>query len=142
MFSLLLYVFSSFMNTIDYFLSFFFGSQRKGSKMSSKVIDFEPVEGEGNPRVHSDILGKSLTQDYNGQTTIAEIFETACKKFSNNRCVGRRNLKEMHKRTVTTEDGKVKDWYTPEFHDVEWCTYEAFFNRVCNFATGLLTLGI
>jgi long-chain acyl-CoA synthetase len=141
MFSLLLYVFSSFMNTIDYFLSFFFGSQRKGSKMSSKVIDFEPVEGEGNPRVHSDILGKSLTQDYNGQTTIAEIFETACKKFSNNRCVGRRNLKEMHKRTVTTEDGKVKDWYTPEFHDVEWCTYEAFFNRVCNFATGLLTYG-
>jgi long-chain acyl-CoA synthetase len=56
--------------------------------------------------------------------------------------MGKRDLKKMHKRTLTLQDGKVKEWLTPEFGPLEWQTYDEVHSRVDLFGSGLINMGL
>lgn len=70
----------------------------------------------------SEFKDQDLTSP--GISTLYEMFDASVKKYSNNRCLG--------KRTVT-------DGVAGEF---EWWTYEATGSKVKDLAAGLVSLGV
>ncbi|ESQ37014.1 hypothetical protein EUTSA_v10002409mg [Eutrema salsugineum] len=72
-----------------------------------------------------------------GATTIAALFEQACKKYTNNRLLGTREF--IEKEIVTASDGrKFEKLHLGEYR---WQSYGDVFERVCNFASGLVNVG-
>ncbi|KAL0732975.1 hypothetical protein Bca4012_009185 [Brassica carinata] len=69
-----------------------------------------------------------------GATTMAALFEQACKKYSSNRLLGTREF--IDKEIVTSSDGrKFEKLHLGEYR---WQSYGEVFERVCNFASGLV----
>jgi long-chain acyl-CoA synthetase len=68
---------------------------------------------------------------------MAALFEQSCRKHSPERFLGTRKL--ISKEFVTASDGRKFE----KLHlgDYEWQTYGQVFDRVCNFASGLIMLG-
>ncbi|KAF3546273.1 hypothetical protein DY000_02005058 [Brassica cretica] len=72
-----------------------------------------------------------------GATTMAALFEQACKKYSSNRLLGTREF--IDKEIVTSSDGrKFEKLHLGEYR---WQSYGEVFERVCNFASGLVGVG-
>ena len=72
-----------------------------------------------------------------GATTMAALFEQACKKYSSNRLLGTRDF--IDKEIVTSSDGrKFEKLHLGEYR---WQSYGEVFERVCNFASGLVGVG-
>lgn len=74
---------------------------------------------------------------WEGATTMPALFEQACKKHSSNRLLGTREF--IDKEFVTASDGRKFE----KFHlgEYKWQTYKEVFDRVCNFASGLVNVG-
>ncbi|XP_018488759.2 long chain acyl-CoA synthetase 8-like isoform X1 [Raphanus sativus] len=68
-----------------------------------------------------------------GATTMAALFEQACKKYSSNRVLAREFI---DKEVVTSSDSrKFEKLHLGEYR---WQSYGEVFERVCNFASGLV----
>lgn len=98
-----------------------------------------PVEvgGEAGYAVRNARSTELIEVPWKGATTMAALFEQACKKYSQNRFLGTRKL--INREFVTSSDGRRFE----KLHlgDYEWQTYGEVFDRACNFASGLLQLG-
>lgn len=98
-----------------------------------------PVEvgGEAGYAVRNARSTELIEVPWKGATTMAALFEQACKKYSQNRFLGTRKL--INREFVTSSDGRRFE----KLHlgDYEWQTYGEVFDRACNFASGLVRLG-
>ncbi|KAJ6873998.1 long chain acyl-CoA synthetase 8 [Populus alba x Populus x berolinensis] len=98
-----------------------------------------PVEvgGEAGYAVRNARLAELVEVPWKGATTMAALFEQSCRKHSPERFLGTRKL--ISKEFVTASDGRKFE----KLHlgDYEWQTYGQVFDRVCNFASGLIMLG-
>ncbi|CAI9294911.1 unnamed protein product [Lactuca saligna] len=98
-----------------------------------------PVEvgGEAGFTMRNVRSSKLVEVPWEGATTMAALFEQSCKKHSHYRFLGTRKLVERD--FVTGNDGrKFEKLHLGEF---QWETYGQIFERVCNFASGLIRLG-
>lgn len=74
---------------------------------------------------------------WEGATTMPALFEQSCKKYSSDRLLGTREF--IDKEFVTASDGrKFEKLHLGEY---KWQTYGEVFERVCNFASGLVNVG-
>jgi long-chain acyl-CoA synthetase len=98
-----------------------------------------PVEvgGEAGYAVRNAQHAELVEVPWKGATTMAAVFEQSCRKHSPERFLGTRKL--ISKEFVTASDGRKFE----KLHlgDYEWQTYGQVFDRVCNFASGLIMLG-
>lgn len=98
-----------------------------------------PVEagGEAGYAVRNARHAELVEVPWKGATTMAAVFEQSCRKHSPERFLGTRKL--ISKEFVTASDGRKFE----KLHlgDYEWQTYGQVFDRVCNFASGLIILG-
>ncbi|KAH8489685.1 hypothetical protein H0E87_025058 [Populus deltoides] len=98
-----------------------------------------PVEvgGEAGYAVRNAQHAELVEVPWKGATTMAALFEQSCRKHSPERFLGTRKL--ISKEFVTASDGRKFE----KLHlgDYEWQTYGQVFDRVCNFASGLIMLG-
>ncbi|KAF5812172.1 putative long-chain-fatty-acid--CoA ligase [Helianthus annuus] len=98
-----------------------------------------PVEVGGEPGFGMrNVRSKKLVDvPWEGATTMAALFEQSCKKHSQHRFLGTRKLIE---RSFIDGSGgrKFEKLHLGEY---EWETFGQVFERVCNFASGLIQLG-
>lgn len=98
-----------------------------------------PVEvgGEAGYAVRNARHAELVEVPWKGAATMAALFEQSCRKHSPERFLGTRKL--ISKEFVTASDGRKFE----KLHlgDYEWQTYGQVFDRVCNFASGLIMLG-
>lgn len=98
-----------------------------------------PAQVGGEPGfAMRNVRSSSLVEvPWEGATTMAALFEQSCKKHSRYRFLGTRKIVERD--FVTGSDGrKFEKLHLGEF---QWETYGQIFERVCNFASGLIQLG-
>ncbi|KAK9089919.1 hypothetical protein Scep_029001 [Stephania cephalantha] len=98
-----------------------------------------PVEVGGEPgyAMRNSRFTKLVEVPWEGATTMAALFEQSCKKHANDRFLGTRKL--VAREFVTASDGRKFE--KQHLGDYQWQTYGEAFDRVCNFASGLLKLG-
>ncbi|CAN8270590.1 unnamed protein product [Cochlearia groenlandica] len=121
---------------IPVLLSVVFGGNRKGNKKRGVPVKVSGGEEEGYTIRHA--RAPDLVQvPWEGATTMAALFEQSCKKHSNNRFLGTREF--VGKEIVTSSDGrKFEKLHLGEYR---WQSYGEVFERVCNFASGLVSVG-
>ncbi|XP_076926674.1 long chain acyl-CoA synthetase 8-like, partial [Bidens hawaiensis] len=98
-----------------------------------------PVEVGGEPGfAMRNVRSKKLVDvPWEGATTMAALFEQSCKKHSQLRFLGTRKL--IDRSFVSGSDGRKFEKL--ELGDYQWQTFGQVFERVCNFASGLIHLG-
>ncbi|KAJ8762816.1 hypothetical protein K2173_022945 [Erythroxylum novogranatense] len=98
-----------------------------------------PVDVGGEPgyAIRNTKFEVPLETAWEGVSTLAELFEHACKKHGDKYLLGTRKL--ITRETEVTQDGRSFE----KFHlgEYEWLTYEMVFETVCNFASGLARVG-
>ncbi|KAI3769520.1 hypothetical protein L6452_00626 [Arctium lappa] len=95
------------------------------------------VGGEAGFAMRNVRSSKLVDVPWEGATTMAALFEQSCKKHSELRFLGTRKL--IARDFVTGSDGrKFEKLHLGEY---QWETYGQIFERVCNFASGLIQLG-
>lgn len=98
-----------------------------------------PVEvgGEQGLAMRNAKFKELVEVPWEGATTVAALFEQACKKHEHHRFLGTRKL--IGKETIEASDGRKFE----KLHlgDYQWETYGQVFARACNFASGLVKLG-
>ncbi|KAL6492884.1 Long chain acyl-CoA synthetase 9, chloroplastic [Orobanche gracilis] len=94
------------------------------------------VGGEAGYAIRNARFDSPVESGWEGITTLAELFERSCKKYSNLRLLGTRRLIARENVTI---DGRCFE----KLHlgDYEWLSYDQVFEAVCNFASGLVQLG-
>ncbi|MED6106627.1 Long chain acyl-CoA synthetase 8 [Stylosanthes scabra] len=113
------------------FSTLFLGKRKKVRGVPVKV------GGEAGYAVRNARKKQLVDVPWKGATTMAHLFEQACKKYSNNQCLGTRKL--IGREFVTSSDGrKFEKVHLGEY---EWETYRQVFARMCNFASGILRFG-
>ncbi|KAI6673466.1 hypothetical protein NL676_001372 [Syzygium grande] len=95
------------------------------------------VGGEAGYAIRNSRSPELVEVPWKGATTMAALFEQACKKHSRQRCLGTRKL--ISKEIVTAGDGRKFE--NLHLGDYEWITYREAFDRACDFASGLVSLG-
>ncbi|XP_057857907.2 long chain acyl-CoA synthetase 9, chloroplastic isoform X1 [Cryptomeria japonica] len=97
------------------------------------------VEVGGDPgfTVQNHKFPVLVNSPWEGATTLAVLFEQACKKHSQMRLLGSRKL--ISRETQVSENGRTLE----KLHlgSYEWLSYAETFERACNFASGLVNLG-
>ncbi|KAG7578723.1 AMP-dependent synthetase/ligase [Arabidopsis thaliana x Arabidopsis arenosa] len=74
---------------------------------------------------------------WEGATTMPALFEQSCKKYSKDRLLGTREF--IDREFVAASDGrKFEKLHLGEY---KWQSYAEVFERVCNFASGLVNVG-
>ncbi|KVI10623.1 AMP-binding, conserved site-containing protein [Cynara cardunculus var. scolymus] len=95
------------------------------------------VGGEAGFTMRNVRSSKLVDVPWEGATTMAALFEQSCKKHSQLRFLGTRKL--IARDFVTGSDGrKFEKLHLGEY---QWETYGQIFERVCDFASGLIQLG-
>lgn len=107
---------------------------RKKSKQRGVEVQ---VGGEAGLAMRNARSAKLVEVPWEGATTMAALFEQSCKKHSIQRALGTRKL--ISKETVTASDGRKFE--KMHFGEYQWETYAQIFDRVCNFASGLIASG-
>ncbi|KAG4191347.1 hypothetical protein ERO13_A07G087200v2 [Gossypium hirsutum] len=107
--------------------------KKKGKK---RGVPLE-VGGETGYAVRNARTTELLQFPWEGATTIAELFDQCCKKYSRNHYLGTRRV--IKKDFVTASDGRKFE----KLHlgDYEWQTYGEVYQRACHFASGLVNFG-
>ncbi|XVE55342.1 hypothetical protein DITRI_Ditri03aG0151300 [Diplodiscus trichospermus] len=106
----------------------------KGVKKRGVPVD---VGGEPGYAIRNSRFPSPVETAWEGVSTLAELFEQACKQHCNKRLLGTRKL--ISREVEVTEDGRsFEKLYLGEY---EWLTYGKAFEAVCNFASGLVQLG-
>ncbi|XAR55241.1 Long-chain-fatty-acid--CoA ligase [Bertholletia excelsa] len=105
-------------------------------KMKQRGVPVE-VGGEAGLAMRNARFAKLVKVPWEGATTMAALFEQSCNKHSRERFLGTREL--INREFVTASDGrKFEKLHLGEY---EWETYGQVFDRACNFASGLVSLG-
>lgn len=118
---------------IPILLSVVIGGRRK-LKQRAVPVD---VGGEDGFAMRNARSLKLVEVPWEGATTVAALFEQSCKKYSQQKFLGSRKI--IGKDTVTASDGrKFEKLHLGEY---QWETYGQIFERVCNFASGIIKLG-
>ncbi|XP_009761216.1 long chain acyl-CoA synthetase 8 [Nicotiana tabacum] len=95
------------------------------------------VGGEAGFAMRNAKSDKLVEVPWEGATTMAALFEKSCKKHSSKRCLGTRKL--VNRDFITAKDGRKFEKL--QLGEYQWETYGQTFDRVCNFASGLVNLG-
>jgi len=73
--------------------------------------------------------------------TLYDLMERSARVYKKEQCIGwRRLIKEFEIEKVI--DGEKKKLIIPQLDHYQWLTYGQFYERACNFASGLRHLGI
>ncbi|CAO2812902.1 unnamed protein product [Amaranthus hypochondriacus] len=95
------------------------------------------VGGEEGLTMRNGKFEELVEVPWEGASTVAALFEQACKKYGNHPFLGTRKL--VDKEFIQASDGrKFEKVHLGEY---QWETYGKVFNRACNFAAGLVKLG-
>lgn len=94
------------------------------------------VGGEPGYAMRNARTAELLEVPSEGATTMAALFEESCKKHSQLQCLGTRKV--ISKEFI--EDGKGRKFEKLHLGEYQWETYGQIYDRVCNFASGLLKL--
>nr|AJQ20631.1 Long-Chain Acyl-CoA Synthetase [Salvia miltiorrhiza] len=94
------------------------------------------VGGEQGYAIRNYRFTSPVESAWDGVTTLAELFEQSCKKYSNRRLLGTRKLIA---RSVEISDGK--SFEKLHLGEYEWLSYGQAFESVCHFSSGLVQLG-
>ncbi|KAL8511373.1 hypothetical protein ACS0TY_017966 [Phlomoides rotata] len=114
-------------------LSVVLGGRRK---LKQRGVPVE-VGGETGLAMRNARSLKLVEVPWEGATTMAALFEQSCKKHSKQKFLGTRKV--IGKESVTGSDGrKFEKLHLGEY---QWETFGQVFDRVCNFASGLVKLG-
>jgi len=114
-------------------LSFVLRNRRKG-KVYGVPVD---VGGEAGLAIRHHHISSLVETPWEGVSTLADLFEQACKRHAQMRLLGTRKL--IGRETKVSEDGR--SFEKLHLGDYEWLSYGQAFERVCNFASGLVELG-
>ncbi|KAK4774788.1 hypothetical protein SAY86_009723 [Trapa natans] len=98
-----------------------------------------PVDVGGEPgyAIRNRRFTDPVTSAWEGISTLAELFEQACRQHPNKRLLGTRKL--ISRETEVSVDGRsLEKLHLGEY---EWLTYRKTFEAVCSFASGLAQLG-
>ncbi|XP_027094260.2 long chain acyl-CoA synthetase 9, chloroplastic-like [Coffea arabica] len=106
----------------------------KSEKKRGVPVD---VGGEPGYAIRNSRFPSPVETAWEGITTLAELFEQACKQHFDKRLLGTRKL--ISREIETSEDGR--SFEKLHLGDYEWLTYGQAFEAVCNFASGLAQLG-
>lgn len=108
-------------------------NSRKGRKRGLPV----DVGGEQGYTIRKRGFTSPLSSAWEGVSTLAELFERACKLYPNNPLLGTRKL--ISRETDVGSDGmRFEKLHLGEY---QWLSYKKTFEAVCNFASGLAKLG-
>uniref|UniRef100_A0A2P2JA64 AMP-dependent synthetase/ligase domain-containing protein n=1 Tax=Rhizophora mucronata TaxID=61149 RepID=A0A2P2JA64_RHIMU len=108
--------------------------KKKNGKKRGVPVD---IGGEPGYAIRNSQFPAPLQTVWEGVSTLAELFEHACKRHGDKFLLGTRPL--ISREIEVTEDGK--SFEKLHLADYEWLTYERAFESVCNFASGLAQLG-
>ena len=95
------------------------------------------VGGEPGVAVRNSRFASTVNTAWEGVSTLAELFEEACKRHRDRWLLGTRKL--ISREIEITEDGR--SFEKLHLGDYEWMTFGQTFQAVCNFASGLAQLG-
>lgn len=98
-----------------------------------------PVDVGGEPgyAIRNSRFTSPVETAWEGVSTLAELFEQACKQHYDKCLLGTRKL--ISREVKVTEDGRSFEML--HLGDYEWLTYGKAFEAVCSFASGLVQLG-
>ncbi|KAL9243961.1 hypothetical protein vseg_017789 [Gypsophila vaccaria] len=107
---------------------------KKKAKQRGVAVE---VGGEPGLAVRNAKFKELVEVPWEGATTVAALFEQACKKHEQHRFLGTRKV--IDKETIQASDGrKFEKVHLGEY---QWETFGQVFDRACNFASGLVKLG-
>lgn len=106
----------------------------KKEKKRGLTVD---VGGQTGYAIRNSRFASPVETAWEGVTTLAELFEQSCKKYTYNRLLGTRKL--ITKEVEISADGR--SFEKVHLGEYEWLSYGQVFESVCNFASGLVQLG-
>ncbi|KAL2937250.1 Long chain acyl-CoA synthetase 9 chloroplastic, partial [Bienertia sinuspersici] len=109
---------------------------RENNKQKGVVVK---VGGETGLAMRNARFDQLLEVPWEGATTVANLFGQACLKHENRRFLGTRKLIETE--AIEAEDGSGRSFEKLHLGEYQWETYTQVFDRVCNFASGLVVIG-
>ncbi|KAG5245920.1 hypothetical protein OIU76_001886 [Salix suchowensis] len=112
----------------------FFYKNSKSTKKRGVPVD---VGGEPGYAIRNARFPTLLETAWEGVSTLAQLFEMACKKHGHKHLLGTRKL--ISKDTEVSADGR--SFEKLHLGEYEWLTYGQVFEKVSNFASGLAHLG-
>ncbi|CAL9126348.1 unnamed protein product [Musa textilis] len=95
------------------------------------------VGGEPGYAVRSYRSISLAESSWEGVSTLAELFEQACKRFTYKRSLGTRKL--ITREMEVSQSGR--SFEKLQLGDYEWVSYGEAFKAVCSFSSGLVHLG-
>ncbi|XVE60331.1 hypothetical protein DITRI_Ditri05aG0120400 [Diplodiscus trichospermus] len=109
---------------------------RNSKKLKKRGVPVD-VGGEPGYAVRNSRFPSPVETSWEGISTLAELFEQACKVHYDKPLLGTRKF--ISREVEVTEDGRTFE----KLHlgEYEWLTYGKAFEAVCNFASGLVQLG-
>ncbi|XWS23746.1 hypothetical protein CRYUN_Cryun28dG0041600 [Craigia yunnanensis] len=109
---------------------------RNSNKVKKRGVPVD-VGGEPGYAIRNSRFPSLVETAWEGISTLAELFEQACKQHYDKRLLGTRKL--ISREAEVTEDGR--SFEKLHLGEYEWLTYGKAFEAVCNFASGLVQLG-
>ncbi|XP_022748708.1 long chain acyl-CoA synthetase 9, chloroplastic-like [Durio zibethinus] len=109
---------------------------RNSNKVKKRGVPVD-VGGEPGYAIRNSRFPSLVETAWEGISTLAELFEQACKQHYDKRLLGTRKL--ISREVEVTEDGR--SFEKLHLGEYEWLTYGKAFEAVCNFASGLVHLG-
>ena len=106
----------------------------KGKKERGVTVD---VGGEPGLAKRNHRFENLVEVPWEGATTLAALFEQACKMHASQQLLGTRE--HIHKEIEMSVDGKPFEKLT--LGKYVWISYSEAFDRACNFASGIVALG-
>ncbi|CAI0592730.1 unnamed protein product [Linum tenue] len=110
---------------------------RKNSNNGKKRGVPIDVGGQDGYAIRNAGFPTPLETAWEGVSTLAELFESACKRHGNKNLLGTRKL--ISSEVLVSGDGR--SFEKLHLGEYEWLTYAAVFQRVSNFGSGLAQLG-
>ncbi|KAH9572027.1 hypothetical protein CY35_02G125100 [Sphagnum magellanicum] len=115
-------------------LTFVFNKDGKKVKQRAVTCD---VGGEPGLAKRNHRFLSLVETPWEGASTLAFLFEQACRQYSGNHFLGAREL--IKQETEVSKDGKSFEKLT--LGKYNWVTYGQALQRVTNFASGLVAIG-
>ncbi|MBA0567830.1 hypothetical protein Golob_005364 [Gossypium lobatum] len=109
---------------------------RSSKKVKKRGVPVD-VGGEPGYTIRNSGFPSPVETSWEGISTLAELFEQACKQHADKPLLGTRKM--ILREVEVTEDGR--SFEKVHLGDYEWLTYGKTFETVCDFASGLVQLG-
>nr|KJB64463.1 hypothetical protein B456_010G050200 [Gossypium raimondii] len=109
---------------------------RSSKKVKKRGVPVD-VGGEPGYTIRNSRFPSPVETSWEGISTLAELFEQACKQHADKPLLGTRKM--ILREVEVTEDGR--SFEKVHLGDYEWLTYGKTFETVCDFASGLVQLG-